>query len=294
MKSHHNLQKTTCDRIPEVPSWVTSGRAESLEDVAFLSGSALCHLHMVLARAEVPQILLRDRLALNAAVACGGYSGRVQSAAELRDAFHLLRPGDLPGPAGEEYQAWRHVVGRKISVKALHQALPRFDAKRVDGWLAAGQGMPVARAALVLQAVLEQVPRTESAALILADAALAQALDWDHLLPLLGPGLRPADLRKRGEALRLACHRAITVSARETVRLAAELARGVARLNASAPQLRAKGAAQALEMFRTRDAVAPAALPLPDRAARRFCDRLVGLGVVRELTGRDSFRLYGV
>lgn len=30
-----------------------------------------------------------------------------------------------------------------------------------------------------------------------------------------------------------------------------------------------------------------------DRAARRFCDRLVDLGVVRELTGRDTFRLYG-
>ncbi|WP_136661343.1 DUF1403 family protein [Hoeflea sp.] len=30
------------------------------------------------------------------------------------------------------------------------------------------------------------------------------------------------------------------------------------------------------------------------RAARRFCDCLVELGVARELTGRDSFRLYGV
>ena len=49
-------------------------------------------------------------------------------------------------------------------------------------------------------------------------------------------------------------------------------------------------------MFLTRDAVAPAALTSLNsgRAARRFCDRLVELGVVRELTGRDTFRLYGI
>jgi len=33
---------------------------------------------------------------------------------------------------------------------------------------------------------------------------------------------------------------------------------------------------------------------MSDRAARRLCDRSVDLGVVRELTGRDTFRLYGV
>jgi hypothetical protein len=47
-------------------------------------------------------------------------------------------------------------------------------------------------------------------------------------------------------------------------------------------------------MFLTREAVVPAALPLPDRAARRLCDRLVDLGAVQELTGRETFRLYGV
>jgi hypothetical protein len=42
--------------------------------------------------------------------------------------------------------------------------------------------------------------------------------------------------------------------------------------------------------------VTPGALSVlrSDRAARRFCDRLVALGVVRELTGRDTSRLYGI
>ena len=107
-------------------------------------------------------------------------------------------------------------------------------------------------------------------------------------------GLKRADLHKRGEDLRLACHRAITASASDAVRLAADLSRRAMRLKSVAPKLRSKGAGGAVEIFLTRDAVMPSALPLPDRAARRLCDRLVELGAVRELTGRDTFRLYGV
>ena len=160
----------------------------------------------------------------------------------------------------------------------------------------AGQGAPVTRAATVLEKVLSDTPRGETAALILADAALAQALGWDHLLPLLATGMKCADQRKRGDELRLACHRAVIASSIEAVRRAADLSRRVARLAAVAPKLRAKGSEQAVELFLTRDAAAPSALTSlnSDRAARRFCDRLVELGAVRELTGRDTFRLYGV
>ena len=222
------------------------------------------------------------------------FSGRPERAPELRDAVHLLRPGDLPGPAGETCLAWRRAVERPLSAKALYRALPDLQAERIATWLDAGQGVPVTRAALVLEAVLRERPRADVAALILADAVLAQALGWEHLVPLLAAGLRPADLRKQGAALRMAAHRALISSAIEAVRQAAELARRAAHLRAVAPKLRARGAGGAVAMFLTRDAVAPAALPLPDRAARRLCDRLVTLGAVRELTGRDTFRLYGL
>jgi hypothetical protein len=282
------------DTLARLPAWVTATRADTPMDVAFLSGAALAHLHLMLRRKEVPQALLRDRLALRAAEACVGISGRPERAGELRDAVHLLRPGDLPGPAGETYLTWRRVVERPVSIKTLGRALSAFEPDRIARWLDAGKGGPVTRAAMVLEAVLREAPRADVAGLILADAALAQALGWDRLVPLLTPGLKRADLRKQGDDLCLACHRALIFAAVEAVRLAADLARRAAHLNAVAPKLRAKGAGEAVEMFLTRDAVAPSTLPLPDRAARRLCDRLVDLGAVRELTGRDTFRLYGV
>ena len=94
----------------------------------------------------------------------------------------------------------------------------------------------------------------------------------------------------------MACHRAVTAAGPEAVRLAVALGHRATHLKAVAPKLRAKGAALGVELFLTHDAVAPAALTalMSDRAARRFCERLVDLGAVQELSGRDTFRLYGV
>lgn len=275
-------------------SWITAGTAETLEDMAFLSGAVLNHLHLLMGREEAPQALLQNRLALRAAEACVRFSGRPERAGELRDAVHFLRPGDLPGPAGATCLAWRRAVERPLSIKALGRALSAFEPDRIASWLDAGQGAPVARAGMVLETVLTEAPRADVAALILADATLAQALGWKQLVPLLAAGLKRTDLRKKGDDLRLACYRALISSAIETVGLTADLTRRAAHLKAVAPKLRAKGAGAAVEMFLARDAVAPSALPLPDRGARRLCDRLVELGAVRELTGRDTFRLYGV
>ena len=290
------------DTIPRMPSWVTSARPETPADVVFLSGAALAHLHLVPSREDVPQALLRARLALRASEACVTHQGRPERAGELRDAVAFLQPGDNPGPAGEITLSWRRAVERPVSVKALHRALPNMEPARIATWLdgcdprGAVQGAPMARAAAVLEAVREERPRDQTAALVLAEAALAEALGWGHVLPLLALGLKRADLRKSGEDLRLACHRAVVTAAAEAAREAGDLTRRAARLRAVAPKLRARGAEEAVDLFLTCDAVAPASLASlrSDRAARRFCDRLVALGAVRELTGRDTFRLYGV
>ncbi|MWD29920.1 DUF1403 family protein [Aquicoccus sp. SCR17] len=288
--------KDDLETVLRMPAWVISQRAETPEDVAFLSGAALSHLHLVLRRAEVPQTLLRARMALRAAEVCVTHQGRPKRASELRDAVAFLQPGDSPGPAGEIYLSWQRAVERPVSVKALHRALPEIEADQIAVWLNAGQGALVARAPAVLQAVLADRPRDPASALLLTEAALAQALGWLHVLPLFALNLRRVDLRKTGEDLRLACHQAIVSAAAEMTREASDLTRRAARLKAVAPKLRAKGAGEAVALFLIRDAVAPAALTSlrSDRAARRFCDRLVELGAVRELTGRDAFRLYGI
>jgi hypothetical protein len=183
-----------------------------------------------------------------------------------------------------------------VSVNALHRALPDLEPEQIAMWLDMGQGAPVPRAVAVLQAVVEDRPRDIATALVLADAALAQVLGWTHVLPLLAIGLKRLDLRKTDEELRLACHRALVDAVHEASRLASDLTRRVARLREIAPKLRAQGSDDAVALFLSKDALPPIALTSlrSDRAARRFCDRLVDLGAVRELTGRDMFRLYGI
>jgi hypothetical protein len=295
MRNPHPPPPDNLPILAPMPGWITAARAESLEAAAFRSGAALAHLHVVTANPAVPQALWRDRLALAATEICAGLAGRREGGAGLRDALHLTRPGDHPGPAGAILRQWSRAAARPISVAHLGQALEGVAFERIALCLDAVGETPVERAAGVIEAVLEGNPRGETAALILADAALARSLGQEHVLPLLALGLKPRDLRLRGDELRLACHRAVLAGAGQAVPLAGDLARRAARLRAVAPKLRAKAAAQAVELFLAHDALAPGALRfMSDRAARRLCDRLVDLGVVRELTGRDTFRLYGV
>ena len=98
------------ERLPRLPAWVTTGRAEAPEDVAFLSGAALAHLYLELGRDDLPQSLLRQRLALRAAEACVTNQGCTERAGELRDAVTFLLAGDSAGPAGEVYSSWHRAV----------------------------------------------------------------------------------------------------------------------------------------------------------------------------------------
>jgi hypothetical protein len=281
--------------IPPLPRWIVSVPAENPEAAAFRSGAALAHLGLAAGVESLPQALWRDCLALAAAEVCAGLAGRREAAGALRDALHLTKPGDDPGPGGRVLRQWSRAVARPISVAALGRALEGAQAESIPVWLDARGATPVDKAAEVIEAVLESRPRTETEALILAEAVLARSMGWDHLLPMLTLEIKARDLRLRGEDLRLACHRAVVAGAGKALALAADLTRRSARLRAVAPRLRAREAGRAVDLFLSRNAVAPAEMTfMSDRAARRLCDRLVSLGAVRELTGRETFRLYGL
>ena len=283
-----------------MPAWIAAAQVDSVEDAAFLTGAAVSALQTVLTQPDVPHALLRDRRALSAAEASVIRAGRLERAANLRDEVHLLRPGDQTGPAGAVFALWRQAVARPISVGALHTVLPGMAATDIATWLDAGQGAPVARACAVFEAVTAAHPRAEEAALILADAVLAQAMGGNTIMPLLATHLTARDLRKSGTDLRMAGYAAVRKASAETLTLAQDLRDRAMKLMAIAPKLRAKRTGAAVDLFLTRDALSPSLalteldVGMSDRAARRLCDRLVGLGVIRELSGRDTFRLYGL
>ncbi|SDR63354.1 Protein of unknown function [Rhizobiales bacterium GAS113] len=168
--------------------------------------------------------------------------------------------------------------------------------------LSVGQQTAVAAAAEIAALTIQQRPAAEALALWLADAVLAQRLKWPAPVPLLAPHIRRSELHLAprlfaGDDTWLkACCLAYARAAANACDLAADLVRRAERLRAVAPKLRAKGAARAVVILLHEDAISPASTTtwMSDRAARRLFERLVTLGAVRELSGRDTFRLYGL
>ena len=301
--------------LPQLPGWVTSGRAETLETVAFRSGASLTVLDQLIGdpRHGMPVKLLANQLALSAATATSKLEGRLAREVDIRDAYHLTPPGEARGPDGDLLAFWRDAVRLRASGTGEIAALmgPDF-AGEAGVWLDTGQERarthgPLAGGVAVLRAVLDADDRAERVACLLSDAVLARALNWKTVLPISAQHLTKTalrDLTKEGRGDGLAVQLRILESIEETIRLARDLSRRAEALRTIAPKLRAKGSDAAVELFLTEDAVAPASMLSPricgtsismtDRAARRFCDRLVELGVARELTGRPSFRLYGI
>lgn len=293
---------------------------EGIEDVAIAAGAALGALDAVVRRQERWAGVWRQRLALAAAARTVREAGRVEDEAALRDAVLLTKPGDDVGPAGRILVGWRRLAARPVedplSEKNLATMLEEFghapDDEAVGDLagelrrLSAG-GMVGMLAGAFIAAERSGFGRAVGA--WLTDALVAQRLAWGHALPLLGAEVNATGLgrpRQSGTAIAASsgdesarAKNLLAAQARAALRavdLSAELGRRADRLLTVAPKLRAKAADTVVEKLLSHDAIVASEkiAGMSDRGLRRLFDRLVELGAVRELSGRSTFRIYGL
>uniref|UniRef100_UPI001BDE352F DUF1403 family protein n=1 Tax=Mesorhizobium sp. dw_380 TaxID=2812001 RepID=UPI001BDE352F len=244
-------------------------------------------------------------------------AGRAEGGAGLPDAWQLCPAGADRGPAGAIFGAWRQLALQPPVANAerlenivdqlgLHwdgEALAAL-CEHIDDLARSGRPAPFAAAAIAAHVVAMR-PDAELLAWWLADLALAQSLRWPRPLPLLmaqafGPAFRGEAGGKRIRPGENGFERAVCLallrSATDACRLAAELSRRAERLIAVAPKLRAKGADDVIILLLNEDAVSSSLTTknLSRFASRRLFERLQQMDAVRELSGRTSFRLFGL
>jgi hypothetical protein len=302
---------------PRVPVWaLPAGPVEHDTDAAFCAGAALTSLDN-LVRSE-PAILgaWRQRLALKCAAAAVRLAGRSEDEAALRDVWYLRPAGGDPGPAGNLLGAWRQLAARPpvFNTARLADVVNLLGLRWDDGFgelpgaidalVRSGRPAPFAAAAIASQIVAVS-PAAELLAWWCADFVLAQKLRWPKPVPLLmaqvfAPAFRAGGSRAKrirpGEEIERAVCLALAQGADDALRLAADLSRRAERLAAVAPKLRAKGAGDVIFLLLNEDAVAGSVVTkkLSRFGARRLFERLQTFEAVRELSGRDSFRLFGL
>lgn len=318
MKPRADLLPPDPPLVPKVPVWARPrGLVLHDADAAYLAGSALNSLDN-LVRQDFPWAgVWRQRLALQCAAAAVKLTGRREDESALRDT-HFLRGGsDDPGPAGHLLMAWRRLASRTTRCDAEFVrpvAEQHFGLQWDDGLaevVANGADMVLSSrpaptlAAEIAAAVYRVRPDAELLGFWLADVLLAQKFRWPIPVPLLmgqvaSPVFRSGENRKRirpgGEGWGRAGFLAYATAAAEAGDLGTELAQRAAKLTTVAPKLRAKGSGDVIKLLLSDDAV-PGSWSSPklsSRGARRLFDRLGELGAVRELSGRPTFRLYGL
>ena len=300
-----------------VPVWArASGRAG--EDPLFAAGAALALLDAHLRRDPPCAGALRSRLALKSAAAAAKILRVNADEGALRDLRFAV--GDALGPAANLLSLWRDLAGRppgldpdRIRDATTALDLPLADANPLAQTLSeqSRAGDPISAAASAAAAAFSAfpdapAPEAEILALCVFDMVIAIRLRWPRPLPLIATKILDPGLRSKGgrrpkpdePAWSKAAAAATALAATSALDLAAHLSRGSDTLLTVAPKLRAKPAQKIVDLMLAQDCVSSAEAarhaPMTGRAARRLFDRLVALGAARELSGRPTFRLYGL
>jgi hypothetical protein len=299
-----------------VSAWARARGRVGESALLFFAGASLALLDAHLRRDPPAAGALRQRLALKSAVASAKILRLNIDEGALRDLRFAV--GDA-GQVARLLALWRELANRSpsLDLNRLAAATAALELAvdpngLVSGLKAcAGEGDPLSAAVKSAALVFAAVPDAPAAdaellALWTFDSVLALRLRWPRPLPLIATRILDPSIRSDGRgrpkpadpAWANMAAGAIALAAASALDLAADLARRTDILFAVAPKLRAKPAQRIVELLLTQDCVAPAEAarhaPMTDRAARRLFDRLVALGAVRELSGRPSFRLYGL
>lgn len=304
--------------LPKVPVWARPrGVILHDADAAYLTGAALNSLDNLVRQDFSWAGAWRQRLALQSAAAAVNLTGRREDESALRDTHFLRGMGDDPGPSGHLLMAWRRLASRTTSgdeqsvrpVAEQHFGL-QWDDELAEVVANAADLVVSARPAPVLAAeiaaaVYRARPDAELLGFWLADMLLAQKFRWPVPVPLLMGQVSSAVFKTNGSRKRIrpggegwggAVFLAYATAAAEACDLGADLSQRAAKLTEVAPKLRAKGSVDVVKLLMSDDAV-PGSWSSPKlsaRGARRLFDRLGELGAVRELSGRPTFRLYGL
>ncbi len=258
---------------------------------AFAAGAASFALDQII-RADPPWFgCLRMRQALKAAAVAAKLLRLNADEAALRDAEHLTRSGDDPGPAGRLHRLLRQLALRPTR---LADETVLAIATEIEGAAASAEVL----------------------ALLQADIALATRLGWEcplllHMTVILDPALRQGEAGKRPRAdsadWAQQQHAVLARAAIMAHGQAVDLARRAIALTVAASTLRTRDGGRGVGLILTDDSVAPWRMSGKgdkggkgkaglgsDRAARRLCESLHAKGALRLLTERPTFRLYGL
>lgn len=308
---------TSAAAVPRVPAWaVPRAPVENDVEAAYMAGSALNTLDNIVRSDALWLGAWRQRLALKAAAATVKLMRRTEDESALRDAWFLRQPGDALGPAGNVLSAWRKLAGWSlpVSVEDLQSVadllgVPWSDVfgERLEDVAegvrsAAPAPLIAARAAT---AIMREDARTEALAWWMADLALSWRMGWTHAVPVLASQIHAAVLRTGADRRRArpdadGFERAIRIGAAagsaEACQLAAGMAQQAERLAEVTPKLRARGAGEVIALLLSDDAVSGSftSKTMTRWASRRLFERLQQFDAVRELSGRSTFRLYGL
>jgi hypothetical protein len=289
---------------------MSRGREPSDVDAAFAAGIALKCLDDLVRAEPVWAGCWRARQAPRCAVVAVRLAGRNEKEAALRDAVLHTAPGDDPGPAGSMVLAFQKLaVKRRATGSKVLEDLVGLMGLRREGMSKIADlfddAVQSALAAPFVARICAARPDAEILAWRLADRFLGEKLGWDVCVPLLmaeryGPAFRMSGgrgrLRPGDEGFDRAVCLALVECAGSALRSAGEIARRADQLVAIAPKVRTKGGDAVIRKLLDEDAVSSSApgTDLSRWASRRLFERLEALGAVRELSGRASFRIYGL